>query len=150
MVKEGDTIKNFTLSDESGKKVSLADFTGKKKVIYFYPKDDTPGCTKEACSFRDTYDDILAKGAVVLGISMDSSQSHRDFKAKYNLPFHLLADEGKAVINQFGAWGEKQSFGKTTEGILRSTFIVDESDKVIKAFPQVKPEDHAQEILKYL
>jgi len=150
MISEGQTIKEFTLPDDRGEKVSLSDFAGKKKVVYFYPKDDTPGCTKEACSFRDAYDDILAKGAVVLGVSKDSPDSHKKFKEKFNLPFHLLADEGQEVINQFGAWGEKKMYGKTHEGIIRSTFILDESNKVIKAFPQVNPEDHASEILTCL
>lgn len=150
MVKEGATIREFALPDDSGKRVSLADFAGKKKVVYFYPKDDTPGCTKEACSFRDAYDEILGRGAVVIGISRDSADSHRKFKEKYDLPFYLLADEDRKVIDEFGAWGEKESYGKKTEGILRSTFILDEKNKVIKAFPQVKPEDHAQEILRYL
>ena len=150
MVKEGATIREFALPDDSGKRVSLADFAGKKKVVYFYPKDDTPGCTKEACSFRDAYDEILGRGAVVIGISRDSADSHRKFKEKYDLPFYLLADEDRKVIDEFGAWGEKESYGKKTEGILRSTFILDEKNKVIKAFPQVKPEDHALEILRYL
>jgi len=150
MIGEGQTVKEFALYDDTGTKISLSDFEGKKKVIYFYPKDDTPGCTKEACSFRDAYDEILAKGAVVLGVSKDSPQSHKKFKDKFQLPFHLLADENQEVINQFGAWGEKKMYGKSYEGILRSTFIVDESNKVIKAFPQVKPDEHAKEILEYL
>ena len=150
MITEGQSVKDFSLPDDTGKKVSLSDFAGKKKVVYFYPKDDTPGCTKEACSFRDAYDDILAKGAVVLGISKDSAESHAKFKSKFNLPFHLLADEDQEVINQFGAWGEKTMYGKSYEGIIRSTFILDESNKVIKAYPKVKPEDHAKEILENL
>jgi len=150
MIDEGQTVKEFALYDDTGTKISLSDFEGKKKVIYFYPKDDTPGCTKEACSFRDAYDEILAKGAVVLGVSKDSPQSHKKFKDKFQLPFHLLADENQEVINQFGAWGEKKMYGKSYEGILRSTFILDESNKVIKAFPQVKPDEHAKEILEYL
>jgi len=150
MITEGQSVKDFSLPDDSGKKVSLSDFAGKKKVVYFYPKDDTPGCTKEACSFRDSYDDILAKGAVVLGISKDSAESHAQFKTKFNLPFHLLADENQEVINQFGAWGEKTMYGKSYEGILRSTFILDESNKVIKAYPKVKPDEHAKEILEHL
>lgn len=150
MIKEGETVKEFSLSDDSGKTVSLSDFSGKKKVVYFYPKDDTPGCTKEACSFRDSYDAILGKGAVVLGVSKDSVDSHKKFKEKFNLPFHLLADENQEVIDQFGAWGEKTRFGKTSQGIIRSTFVLDEQNKVIKAFPNVKPEEHAAQILKYL
>ena len=150
MVQEGDTIKSFTLPDDTGKQVSLDDFAGKKKVVYFYPKDDTPGCTKEACGFRDAYDEILAKGAVVIGISADSVQSHEKFKRKFDLPFYLLADEDKAVIEQFGAWGEKKMYGKTYEGIMRYTFILDENNVVKKAYPKVKPEEHAAEILAAL
>ena len=150
MVTEGTQIENFTLEDNDGKPVSLKDFAGKKVVVYFYPKDDTPGCTKEACSFRDNYDAILEKGAVVLGISADSVKSHSGFKKKYDLPFHLLSDPQKSVIQLFGAWGEKSMYGKTYEGILRSTFILDETGKVIKVYPTVKPAEHAEEILKEL
>jgi peroxiredoxin Q/BCP len=150
MVTEGTQIENFTLEDNDGKPVSLKDFAGKKVVVYFYPKDDTPGCTKEACGFRDNYDAILEKGAVVLGISADSVKSHSGFKKKYDLPFHLLSDPQKSVIQLFGAWGEKSMYGKTYEGILRSTFILDETGKVIKVYPKVKPAEHAEEILKEL
>jgi len=150
MVTEGQVIKDFKLPDDGGKMVSLSDFSGKKKVVYFYPKDDTPGCTTEACGFRDAYDQILAKGAVVIGISKDSAESHDQFKKKYNLPFFLLSDENRTVIDQFGAWGEKQNYGKTYEGILRATFVLDEKNKVVKAFPAVKPDGHAAEILANL
>ena len=150
MVQEGTTIKNFTLPDEGGNEISLNSFSGKKKIVYFYPKDDTPGCTKEACGFRDLYSDFEAKGAVVLGVSADSSASHTKFRDKYNLPFHLLADEEKEVIKLFGAWGEKHNRGKTYEGILRYTFVLDEDNVVIKAYPKVKPEEHAAEILAIL
>jgi thioredoxin-dependent peroxiredoxin len=150
MVTEGTQIENFTLEDNEGNPVSLKDFAGKKVVVYFYPKDDTPGCTKEACSFRDNYDAILAKGAVVVGISADSVKSHSGFKKKYDLPFYLLSDPEKKVIQLFGAWGEKSMYGKTYEGILRSTFILDGTGKVIKVYPTVKPAEHAEEILKEL
>ena len=150
MVAEGASIQSFSLPDETGKIVSLSDFPGKKKVIYFYPKDDTPGCTKESCGFRDIYDEITEKGAVVIGISADSPSSHGKFKAKFDLPFVLLADEEKSVINTFGAWGEKKMYGKAYEGILRSTFILDENNVVLKAYPKVKPEEHAAEILSEL
>ena len=150
MVTEGTQIDNFTLEDNDGNPVSLKDFAGKKVVIYFYPKDDTPGCTKEACGFRDNYDAILAKGAVVIGISADSVKSHSGFKKKYDLPFYLLSDPAKTVIQLFGAWGEKSMYGKTYEGILRSTFILDEAGKVIKVYAKVKPQEHAEEILKEL
>ena len=150
MLHVGDTVKAFTLPDDEGNQLSLESLAGKKKVIYFYPKDDTPGCTTEACGFRDVYDEILAKGAVVIGISADSSESHAKFKSKYELPFYLLADEEKQVIKQFGAWGEKKSYGKVYEGILRTTFVLDEHNIVLKTFPKVKPAEHAAEILALL
>ncbi|MDF1569746.1 MAG: thioredoxin-dependent thiol peroxidase [Spirochaetaceae bacterium] len=150
MLKEGDKAPAFTLKNEEDKDISLADFTGKKTVVYFYPKDDTPGCTKEACGFRDVYDQILAKGGVVLGISADSVKSHAEFKSKFDLPFHLLSDPEKKVIQGFGAWGVKSMYGKEYEGIIRSTFVLDGAGTVIKAFPKVKPADHAAEILGLL
>ena len=150
MLKEGDKAPDITLPDDTGKVISMDDFKGKKKVVYFYPKDDTPGCTKEACSFRDEYDAILAKGAVVFGVSPDSSTSHAKFKSKFDLPFYLLADEDKKVIQGFGAWGEKTNYGKTTMGLIRSTFVLDENNIVIKAWPKVTPENHALEILEVL
>lgn len=150
MLKEGDSAPAFRLQDAAGNTVSLGDFEGKKKVVYFYPKDNTPGCTKEACSFRDEYDAILAKGAVVLGISADSVKSHENFRNKFDLPFHLLSDPDKIAIKGFGAWGEKKNYGKTYEGIIRSTFILDENDVIIKAIPKVKAEGHGREILELL
>lgn len=150
MLKIGDKAPDIRLPDDTGTVISLSDFEGKKKIVYFYPKDDTPGCTKEACGFRDDYDAILAKGAVVLGISPDSPQSHANFKSKFGLPFYLLADEGKEVIQSFGAWGEKKNYGKTYMGLIRSTFVLDENNVVLKAYPKVKPETHAKEILEIL
>ena len=150
MLEEGDKAPSFTLTDESGTQVSLSDFAGKKVVVYFYPKDDTPGCTREACSFRDNYDAILEKGAVVLGISPDDEASHGEFKSKFDLPFYLLADPEKKAIDAFGAWGEKKMYGKTYEGVIRSTFVVGEDGTIVKAWPKVKPEDHAEEVLGVL
>ena len=150
MLKEGDRAPSFSLPDEDGSIVSLDGLKGKKKVVYFYPKDDTPGCTKEACSFRDEYQRIIDKGAVVIGISADSPTSHGKFKAKYGLPFHLLSDSDKVAIQGFGAWGEKKMHGKSYEGILRSTFVIDENDVVTKVFPKVKPDGHGPEVLEYL
>ena len=150
MVEEGTIMEDFSLQDSEGKDVSLSDFSGKKVVVYFYPKDNTPGCTREACSFRDNYDAILERGAVVLGISADSVKSHGNFKKKYDLPFILLSDPDKTVLKRFGAWGEKKMYGKSYEGILRSTFILDENRKVLKVFPKVSPADHGTEILEYL
>ena len=150
MLNDGDKAPEFSLTDDEGNTVSLAGFAGKKKVVYFYPKDDTPGCTKEACSFRDEYDAILEKGAVVIGISPDSPESHAKFKSKFDLPFYLVADPDKKAIQAFGAWGEKKNYGKTYEGVLRSTFVINEQDVVIKAFHTVKPEGHGVEVLGYL
>ena len=150
MLTEGTKAPEFTLTDDQGQEVSLSDFAGKKVVIYFYPKDDTPGCTKEACSFRDNHDAILARGAVVLGVSADDTKSHEKFKTKFELPFPLLSDPEKKMIQAYDAWGEKQMYGKSYEGILRSTVIVDEQGNVAKVFPKVKPEGHAEEVLGYL
>jgi thioredoxin-dependent peroxiredoxin len=150
MLQEGSKAPAFTLTDDSGASVSLSQFAGKKVVVYFYPKDDTPGCTTEACGFRDNYDAILAKGAVVIGISADSEQSHAKFKSKYELPFYLLADPEKTTIQAFGAWGEKKMYGKAYDGILRATFVIDEKGVITKVFPNVKPADHAQEVIAAL
>jgi peroxiredoxin Q/BCP len=150
MLKEGDKAPDITLPDATGKTISLDDFKGKKKIVYFYPKDDTPGCTKEACGFRDAYDEYLEKGAVVIGISPDSPESHQKFVKKFDLPFYLLSDTDKGVIEGFGAWGEKKNFGKTYMGVVRSTFVLDEENVVVKAYPKVKPEQHAREILEIL
>ena len=150
MLKEGDKAPEFTLQNAEGETVSLSGFAGKTVVVYFYPKDDTPGCTKEACGFRDVYDDILAKDAVVLGISADSVGSHAKFKEKFNLPFHLLSDPEKTVIEAFGAWGEKKNYGKTYLGLIRSTFVIGPDGVILKAFPKVKPAEHAEEILALL
>lgn len=150
MLTEGDKAPSFRLMNAENKSISLSDFSGKTVVVFFYPKDDTPGCTKEACGFRDVYDDILAKDAVVLGISGDSVKSHVKFRDKFDLPFHLLSDPEKEVIKGFGAWGLKKSYGKEYEGLIRSTFIIGGDGTVIKAFPKVKPEGHAAEILALL
>ncbi len=150
MIEKGSSVPAITLTDETGKQIALNQFKGKKVVVYFYPKDDTPGCTTEACGFRDNYDAILAKGAVVVGISADSEASHGKFKSKFDLPFYLLADPEKKAINAFGVWGEKKMYGKSYEGILRTTFLVDENGKISHVFPNVKPDGHAQEVLAAL
>ena len=150
MLKEGDKAPAFTLKNAEDESISLSDFSGKTVVVYFYPKDDTPGCTIEACGLRDVYDDILAEGAVVLGISADSVKSHARFKGKFNLPFHLLSDPEKEVIKGFGAWGLKKNYGKEYEGLIRSTFVIGGGGIVIKVFPAVKPPEHAAEILAVL
>lgn len=140
----------FSLPDQDGKTVSLADFAGKWVVLYFYPKDDTPGCTKEACSFRDRHAELQAKGAVVLGVSGDSSASHRKFADKYSLPFPLLADTEHEVARAYGAWGTKKMYGKEYEGMIRSTVVIDPAGKVAKTWPKVKPDGHGDEVLAWL
>lgn len=150
MLEPGTKAPDFTLESESGERVSLSGYRGKTVVLYFYPRDDTPGCTREACSFRDAYDLFLAKGAVVLGVSPDKPASHEKFKAKHALPFRLLADPGKGVLRAYGAWGEKKLYGKTVEGVLRSTYVISGDGAIRAVFPRVRPEGHALEILKVL
>jgi peroxiredoxin Q/BCP len=150
MLKEGTMAPDFRLPADGGGEVSLSDYRGKKVVLYFYPKDDTPGCTTEACNFRDDYSQILAAGAAVVGVSPDTVKSHDKFKVKYSLPFALLSDPDHRVAEIYGAWGEKKMYGKTYEGILRSTFIVDEEGKISKVFARVKPKNHSEEVLAAL
>jgi len=150
ILKENDLAPDFTLPDETGQQHSLSDYKGKTVVLYFYPKDDTPGCTKEACSFRDNFSEITSKGAIVIGISKDSPKSHEKFKIKYNLPFLLLADENAKVIKLYNCWGTKNMYGKMVEGTLRKTFIIDKDGKIKKIFEKVTPEGHAEEILKFI
>ncbi len=150
MLNIGDKVEDFTLVNEKGETVSLSDFKGKKVIIYFYPRDNTPGCTTEACSFRDEYPSFLEKDAVVIGISKDSQASHLKFKSKYELPFILLSDPELNVIQQFGAWGEKKNYGKVSMGIIRSTFILDENHTIQHVFKKVKTKDHAQAVLEQL
>ena len=144
----GDAAPEFTLPSSDGGEVSLSGLRGKKVILYFYPKDDTPGCTKEACGFRDSHDEIIEEGAVVLGVSADDLGSHAEFINKFNLNFPLLADEDKAVATAYGAWGEKQLYGKTVIGMIRKTFIIDEQGKLQKIWQQVQPEGHAEHVLK--
>jgi len=150
MIKDNDIAPDFSLQSDSGEVITLSSFRGRKVVLYFYPKDDTPGCTTEACSFRDDQSLYLMKGAVVIGVSPDSIASHSQFRAKYGLPFYLLSDPDHQVASLYGAWGIKNSYGKQVEGIIRSTFVIDENGRVIKAFPKVKPEGHSAEVLQYL
>lgn len=150
MLQVGDKVPEFSLPNQEGAMISPSQFAGKKLVIYFYPKDNTPGCTTEACGFRDVYDDILAKGAVVLGISKDSLASHTKFRDKFGLPFHLLSDVETTTIQAFGAWGEKKMCGKAYMGIIRSTFVVDEKGVISHVFPKVNTKTHATEILSLL
>ncbi|RCK77321.1 MAG: Thiol peroxidase, Bcp-type [Ignavibacteriae bacterium] len=149
-LKVGDLAPDFNLNSQDGKKISLKNFRGKKVVLYFYPKDMTPGCTKEACSFRDNYESIMAKGAIVLGISADSVDSHRKFREKFKLPFDLLSDETKEVSKLYGVWKQKSFLGKKFMGIERSTFIIDEKGKILAIFRKVKVNGHTEEVLNYL
>ena len=146
----GAEAPTFSLSDQDNNEVSLAGQAGKWVVLYFYPRDDTPGCTKEACNFRDNHAAIQAAGAVVLGVSGDSTASHGKFAQKYSLPFSLLADDGNKVARAYGAWGEKKNYGKTYEGIIRSTVIIGPDGKVAKVWKSVKPDGHGEQVLEWL
>ena len=137
----------FTLEDAEGNKVSLADFIGKKVVLYFYPKDNTPGCTRQACAFAAAYDQFKAKNAVVIGISKDSAASHAKFRQKFSLPFVLLADPVLQAIQAYGVWQEKKLYGKTSMGVVRTTFIIDEEGFIRHIMPKVKPDTNAAEVL---
>jgi peroxiredoxin Q/BCP len=150
MVEEGQKAPEFTLPSSEGGDVALKDLRGKTVVLYFYPKDDTPGCTKEACAFRDRQAAIKKKGAVVLGVSGDSLDAHGKFKARYKLNFPLLADTDKAVAKKYGAWGEKVMYGKKVTGMIRSTFVIDEEGVVRKVFPKVRVDGHADKVLEAL
>lgn len=148
MLKEGSTAPVFKTRNAEGEAVSLKDFRGQKVVLYFYPKDDTPGCTKEACSFRDDFSKFKKRGIVVLGVSPDSETSHKKFAAKYKLPFTLLADTDKSISEAYGVYGEKKFMGRTYMGVFRTTFLIDEKGKIKKVFEKVKPEEHASEVLE--
>jgi peroxiredoxin Q/BCP len=150
MLKEGTIAPDFTLPADGGAEISLSDYRGNQVVLYFYPKDDTPGCTTEACNFRDDYTEILAAGAMVLGVSPDSVNSHDKFKLKYELPFPLLSDPEHEIAELYGAWGEKKMYGRTYMGIIRSTFVIDRDGKIVKVFPRVRPKNHSQEVLAVL
>ena len=150
MLKIGDKAPNFTLADKDGKSVSLNDFLGKRVVLYFYPKDNTPGCTRQACAFAGLYREFENRGVEVIGISKDSVASHIKFAEKYNLPFVLLADPNKEAIEAYGVWQEKKMCGKVGMGVVRTTFIIDEQGNIAKIMDKVKPDTNAQEILAEL
>lgn len=150
MPKVGDTAPDFTLPDEKGGSIRLSDLKGQPVVLYFYPKDDTPGCTKEACNFRDDYDQFRALGAEVLGVSPDSPGSHAKFKEKYELPFPLLADESSNVCEAYGVWAQKQFRGREYMGVNRTTFLIDAEGKISHVFEDVDPEQHSGEVLQAL
>ena len=147
LLQEGAKAPDFNTTDQSGKKVTLKDYRGKKVVLYFYPKDDTPGCTKEACSFRDHFADFKKLDVEVLGVSVDTEKSHKSFAEKFKLPFTLLADTEKTIVNAYGVWGEKSMYGRKYMGTNRVTYLIDESGRIAAVFPKVKPEEHAAEIL---
>jgi peroxiredoxin Q/BCP len=151
MIEEGKAAPPFTLTDGSGGKVALKDFRGKNVIVYFYPKDDTPGCTKEACGFRDLHKAIEKTGTVVLGISPDGAESHSKFSTKYKLPFTLLSDPDRKVMEKYGAWGEKMMYGKKTTGVIRSTVWIGPDGKVVKHWRRVpKAADHPAKVLEAL
>ena len=150
MVEEGKPAPDFELASDSGEPVRLSSLRGKPVVLYFYPKDDTPGCTTQACGIRDAYADFRERGAVVLGVSPDDEASHVKFKEKYSLPFTLLADPEHKVAEQYGVWKERNTYGKKSMGIERSTFVIDASGNVAKAMRRVKPDTHAADVLAAL
>ncbi len=150
MLKAGTEAPDFLLHDKDGKEIRLSDFKGKKVVVYFYPKDNTPGCTRQACAFRDAYEDFRKKDVIVIGISKDSEKSHQKFIEKFGLPFLLLSDPELQAIQAFGVWQEKKMYGKVSMGVVRSAFIINEDGKVEKVFEKAKPDTNAREILDYL
>ena len=145
---EGDKAPDFKTKDQNGKSVSLKDFHGKKVVLYFYPQDDTPTCTIEACNLRDNYDDLKKAGLVVLGVSPDDTINHKKFEEKYELPFTLLEDPEKKIIDSYGVWGEKNLYGRKYMGLFRTTFLIDENGIIFKIFKKPKSKIHSEEILK--
>ncbi|MBW6480243.1 MAG: thioredoxin-dependent thiol peroxidase [Bacteroidales bacterium] len=146
-LKPGDKAPDFKGNDENGKEIKLADFKGNKLVIYFYPKDSTPGCTSQACNLRDNYDVLLSKGYKVVGVSADSEKSHQKFIEKYNLPFPLIADTEKEILNAFGVWGPKKFMGKTYDGIHRTTFVIDEKGVIEEVIDKVDTKNHTTQII---
>ena len=147
LLQPGAKAPDFSTTDQSGKKITLKDYRGKKVVLYFYPKDDTPGCTKEACAFRDHFAEFKQLGVEVLGVSVDTEKSHKLFAEKFKLPFTLLADTDKKIVNAYGVWGEKSMYGRKYMGTNRVTYLINESGYIAAVFPKVKPQEHAAEIL---
>ena len=147
MLEVGTQAPDFTLPDQNGNRHSLSDYRGKEVILYFYPKDNTPGCTKQACGFAERYPQFIEKGAVVLGISKDSVASHKKFEEKYGLPFTLLADPELAAIQAYDVWQEKKNYGKTYMGVVRTTYLIDEEGKIAKAFDKVKAADNPEQML---
>jgi peroxiredoxin Q/BCP len=150
VVEEGQEAPDFELTSDAGERIQLSQFRGKPVVLYFYPRDDTPGCTKQACGIRDNYDDFEQRGAVVLGVSPDKETSHVKFKQKYGLPFTLLADPEHEVAEQYGVWAEKKYMGRTYMGVERSTFLIDPEGRIAKVMRRVKPDTHVERVLAEL
>ncbi len=146
-LKEGDKAPEFTAKDQNGNAVSLADFKGKTVILYFYPKDDTPGCTAEACSFRDNYQSLLSKGFQVIGVSTDDEKSHKKFETKYSLPFPLIADEDKSIVEAYGVWAEKNMYGKKYMGTVRTTFIINGDGVISHVINKVDTQNSSQQVL---
>jgi peroxiredoxin Q/BCP len=149
-LKEGDKAPDFTAKDQNGKSVSLADFKGKNVILYFYPKDNTPTCTAEACNFRDNYQSMLSKGFEVIGVSMDTEKSHKKFETKFSLPFTLIADTDKSIIDAYGVWGEKMLFGRKYMGILRTTFLINSAGIIDKIIDRVDSKNASQQVVDLL
>ena len=149
LLEVGTKAPDFTLPDKDGQNVSLSDFAGKKVVLYFYPKDNTPGCTRQACAFAGAYEAFRTLDAVVIGVSKDSAASHRKFAEKYNLPFLLLSDPELTVLQAYGVWQEKKLYGKVSMGVVRTTYLIDENGDIEKVMPKVKPDTNAADILAY-
>jgi peroxiredoxin Q/BCP len=149
-LKEGDQAPDFTAKDQNGKTVSLADFKGKNVILYFYPKDDTPGCTAEACSFRDNYQSMLSKGFQVIGVSTDDEKSHKKFETKYNLPFPLIADKDKSIVEAYGVWGEKNMFGRKYMGTIRKTFLINAAGIIDEIIDKVDTKNSSQQVIDLL
>jgi peroxiredoxin Q/BCP len=150
MLNINDKAPEFTLKNKEGEDISLSDFLGKRVVLYFYPKDNTPGCTRQACAFASAYDVFKEKGVEVIGISKDSVASHQKFAEKYSLPFILLSDPDLQAIKSYGVWQEKKMYGKTSFGVVRTTFIIDENGNIERVMPKVKPDTNAEEILAFI
>ena len=149
-LKAGDKAPDFTAKDQNGKEISLADFKGKNVILYFYPKDDTPGCTAEACSFRDNYQSMLSKGFEVIGVSTDDEKSHKKFETKYSLPFPLIADPDKSVVETYGVWVEKSMYGKKYMGTARTTFLIDKEGVISKVIEKVDTKNSSQQVIDLL
>jgi peroxiredoxin Q/BCP len=148
--KEGDKAPDFTAKDQNGNTVSLSDFKGKNVILYFYPQDNTPTCTNEACNFRDNYQSLLGKGFSVIGVSPDTEKSHKKFETKFNLPFPLIADPDRKIVESYGLWAEKTTFGRTYMGVLRTTFIIDPKGNILKVIDKVESKNASQQVLDLL